>query len=313
MSTVNFRRPFSPFVAAREDYLLAIELEGRSPRTVEKYRRAIDRFGGLMGEPDPAAVDAATLRRFLKALADAGRATSTRATYLVAVKTWLAWLADEGGYGVDLRAIARVKGPRVVRDPIVPFTEAECARLLAAGKPGSFRGHRLRAIVATLLDTGVRQGELLGLRLGDLDLEAGEIRIRPETDKTRKGRTIALGKRARLELSRYWSRHRYREPFDLSPDSALFVKHDGGGITRTGLQLMLIRLGARANVPHVHPHRFRHTFAILSLRAGMDPYVLQASLGHRDMAMTARYVHLTNQDVREAKRAKSPLDRLKGI
>ena len=311
MSTVPFLRPFSVFAAARDDYLLVLEQENRAPATVAKYRYAIARLCRFTGEVDPAALDAAILRRWVVQMRQEGLAESTQRDYLNWVKTWLRWLVAEGGYGISLESTMRAKPPRVIEEPIVPYSEAEVARLLADGDTTTFMGQRLRAIVATLIDTGIRAGEIRGLRLCDLDMAAGDITILPTTDKTRKGRTIGLGRRAKLELSRYWTRFRYVESFDCTPTAPLFIMTTGAGYNRRAFQLLLMRLGQRARVAHVHPHRFRHTFAILSLRHGMNPFVLMHTLGHRDMTMTKRYLAIVDSDVREQKRAASPLDRLK--
>jgi integrase/recombinase XerD len=311
VETLHFPRAFSPFQAARDDYLLVLEQENRAPATVEKYRHAIERLRRFAGEVDPATIDAALLRRWLVQLRQEGLAESTQTYYLNWIKSWLRWLADEGGYGVDLRATARAKAPRAIEEPIVPFSEAEVARLMAVGRSNTFRGQRLRTIVAIFLDTGIRFSELRGLRLRDMDLAQAEITVIPTTDKTRKGRTIGLGRRAKLELSRWWMRYRNSERFDCTPDAPLFIMESGELYKRRALQDLIERLGERAKVPHTHPHRFRHTFAILSLRHGMNPFVLMHTLGHRDMTMTKRYLAIVDSDVRDAKRASSPLDKLK--
>ena len=64
-------------------------------------------------------------------------------------------------------------------------------------------------------------------------------------------------------------------------------------------------------MPGRHPHKFRHTFAILARRAGMNPFVPMHTLGHRDLTMTKSYMQIVDADVRDEKRAKSPLDQLK--
>lgn len=301
----------SAFGVARDEYLLALEQEGRAEATVKKYRSALARLHRFTGDVAPATIGAVELRRWAISLRDEGLSTCTQHDYLTWVKVWLKWLAGEGGYGVSLASTARVQPPRIVQDPIVPFTEAEIGRMYAACEKHSYRGQRMRAMLSTLLDTGVRASEVLGLRCADLDMETGQITVLPMFDKTRKGRTIALGKRARFDLSRYWSRFRLVPGFDQAPDAQLFIGESGAPLGKAGLASVLDRLGRRAKVADVHPHRFRHTFAILSLQAGMDPFVLMHTLGHKDMAMTKRYLNLVNADVREAKRASSPLDRLK--
>jgi integrase/recombinase XerC/integrase/recombinase XerD len=311
VSGVPFLRPFSAFAAARDDYLLVLEQENRAPATVEKYRHAIARLERFAGPVDPATLDATLLRRWLVQLRAEGVSESTQRYYLNWIKTWLRWLAEEGGYGVEAAATVRAKPPRVIEEPIVPFSEAEIARLFADGDAQTFLGQRQRALVATLLDTGIRAAEIRGLRLCDLDLTAGEITVLPTTDKTRKGRTIGLGRRAKLELSRWWTRYRLAEGLDQSPTAALFIMTTGEPYNRRAFQLLITRLGRRAGVSNCHPHRFRHTFAILSLRHGMNPFVLMHSLGHKDMAMTKKYLDIVDSDVREQKRATSPFDRIK--
>lgn len=302
-------RPFSPYRAAMDEYLLTLESEGKAPATIAAYRLALRRLQGIAGEVEPAELDAGALRRFLRHLQQEGLSATTQADYLRAIKTWLRWLHDEGGYGVDLQSVLRVRPPRIVSEPVLPFTEAEIGLLVVACGSRGWLSQRTRTIVALLLDTGVRASELCGLRLTDVDLEHGQIVVRAATDKTRKGRTIALGRRARLEMGRWYSTKRRHET--QLPDSAWFLGKDGQAPTRNALFLLLQRLGQRAGVSGVHPHRFRHTFAILALRSGMSPFAVMQSLGHTDLSMTKRYMRLVDADVSIEKRAKSPLDRLK--
>ena len=210
-----------------------------------KYRHAVDRLARFAGDIDPAALTAGHLRGWVAQLRAEGLATSTQHDYLVWVKTWLTWLADEGGYGVQASATARARPTRVVQEPIVPFSEAEIRRLFAACTARTMRGQRSRAIVATLLDTGIRADEARGLQLCDTDLDEGQIGILPIADKTRKGRTIPLGRRARLELGRYWTRYRVGTGLDDAPSAPLFIAETGRALERRALQLLMLRLGAR--------------------------------------------------------------------
>ncbi len=303
-------RPFSsPFRLARDEYILTLEVENKSKNTIAIYGYAIDRLHRFVGDLAPAAIDTAVLRRFLRHLQQEGLSTTTQKDYLRAIKTWLRWLAAEGGYGVADDAGARAKAPRAVLEPIKPFTEAELKALIDACEKDSWRGMRQRAILALLLDTGMRASELCGVRLRDLD--RCTVDILAVNDKTRKGRTIGLGRKGRLALGRWWTRQRCRVSMDQSPDSPLFPGADGEPMTPNSLLKLVSRLGDRAGVAGVHPHRFRHTFAILSLRAGMNPYTLMHTLGHTDLTMVKRYMAIVDSDVSADKAARSPLDRLK--
>lgn len=73
----------------------------------------------------------------------------------------------------------------------------------------------------------------------------------------------------------------------------------GGPLTTRGIQIVLYRLGQKTGI-HVHPHKFRHTFATRALSAGVDVMALQRALGHSTLAMVSRYVHYQRDDLLEA-------------
>lgn len=302
--------PFDPLRAAIGDYLGALESEGKSAKTLRNYGDVLGRFRAFAGAVAPEAIDAALLRRWLRALAEEGLTGTTQHTYLTRVKSWLRWLEAEECYGVDAAFLRRVKPPRLDTEQPDPFTDEEVERLLRACAPSTWTGQRLRAIIALLLDTAIRESELCGLRLADVDLERGEITVRAETSKSRRTRSITLGARAKRELGRWWRQKRSK--WDPRPDAAWFLGWNERPIQPRTLHRLLTRHGDRAGVPHAHPHRFRHTAAIWAIRAGMNPLAVMHMLGHTDLAMTKRYIKLANADVSAEKRAKSPLDHYKG-
>ena len=87
-----------------------------------------------------------------------------------------------------------------------------------------------------------------------------------------------------------------------------FFAGERGMLSRSGVQQILERIGARAGVTGVHPHRFRHTFSVEFLRAGGDWRTLQELLGHTDIRMTQRYVKLVAADLEEGHRRCSPVE-----
>jgi len=160
------------------------------------------------------------------------------------------------------------------------------------------------ALVLTLLDTGVRASELCGLTIGDLDTRTGALQVRK--GKGRKGRTVYIGPQARRALLRYLM----TRPDD-PPSAALFPSlATGRPLTRNALLLLCRRLGARAGVPDCHPHTFRRTFALESLRAGMDIIRLARLLGHSDLQTVRQYLALVESDLEQAHREHGPVDRL---
>ncbi len=301
----------SPFRLALDEYLITLESEYKSKNTIAIYGYAIERLHRFVGDLAPAAIDTAVLRRFLLHLQKEGLSATTQKDYLRAIKTWLRWLAAEGGYGVTEDAGARAKAPRVVKDAITPLTDEELQCLIDGCEKNSWRGQRLRTIQAVLLDTGIRASELCGLRLRDLDLDHSTIYVLAESDKTKKGRTIGLGRKCRLALGRWWTRQRCRSSMDQDPDAPLFPGNAGEPMTPNSLLKLVSRLAKRANVEDVYPHRYRHTFSILALRSGMNPYTLMHTLGHKDLTMVKRYMAIVDSDVSADKIARSPLDGMK--
>lgn len=122
--------------------------------------------------------------------------------------------------------------------------------------------------------------------------------------------TVALGQRARSMVDRYMQLAR-PWPDDPNPDAdRVFLTRQRRPLTRYTLGRVLKRLGARANLANIHPHRFRHTFGVTCLRAGGDVLTLQRILGHTTLMMVNHNLHLASSDVVSRHRAHSPLDRL---
>ncbi len=310
MPTDPLLLPFDPLHASIGDYLGALQSEGKSPKTLRNYGDVLRRFAAFAGQVDPARIDAGLLRRWLRSLAEADLSGTTQHTYLTRVKSWLRWLEAEESYDVDAAFLRRVKPPRLDTEQPDPFTDDEIARLLRACRERTWTGQRMRTIIALLLDTAIRESELCGLTLADVDLEHGEITVRAATSKSRRTRTIALGARARREMGRWWRLKRCH--WDLRLEAGWFLGWNQQPIQARTMHRLMTHHGDRAGVPGANPHRFRHTGAILALRAGMNPLAVMHMLGHTDLAMTKRYIKLANADVSAEKRAKSPLDHVKG-
>jgi len=96
----------------------------------------------------------------------------------------------------------------------------------------------------------------------------------------------------------------------LDPKDYIFVNEMGYPLERGSLLKLMYSIGERAGVPNTHPHRFRHTFAIMYLRNGGDVHTLQDLLGHTDSDMTKRYLAIATSDLERAHRRASPVANL---
>ncbi len=181
------------------------------------------------------------------------------------------------------------------------------SRSKAYDRPGKRRSdhaamhpERSRAILLLLLDTGMRVGELTSAKIHQVDQRNHRIQI---LGKGAKERSLPFSPRTAQALWRYLSTRPESEP-----DEPLFVTYNKREIDATQLGKSLKLLGKRAGVENVHPHRFRHTFAIQYLRNSGDPYTLQRLLGHSTLEMVKRYLSLAQMDIDKAHKRASPVD-----
>jgi site-specific recombinase XerD len=142
------------------------------------------------------------------------------------------------------------------------------------------------ALVSIALNCGLRRGELLGLKLSDLDLARNEIMVRSETSKSQGSRTIPLNSRVRRDLEDYLQARRER-----SYTSEYLWVSDGGDYRLTGDGLKHVTaLIANESGVKFHLHQLRHTFAVNFLHnSGQNSWKLQRLLGHKSIISTAVY------------------------
>jgi integrase/recombinase XerD len=166
---------------------------------------------------------------------------------------------------------------------------------------------RDRAIILTLLDTGLRAGELCSLRVGDVDLITGRVIVHHGAlggSKGGKGRTVFMGKATRRAV---WRCLADREDGD-DPEAPLFTVKYNRPMNPDGLRLTMIALGKKAEISKCHPHKFRHTFAITYLRSGDDLFTLKSLLGHSSLEMVQHYARIAEIDIEQAHKRASPAD-----
>jgi site-specific recombinase XerD len=197
-----------------------------------------------------------------------------------------------------MRRIARPKVPTKIK---AAFAAQEIRDLLkACDAKWAGRGIRDRAMILFLLDTGCRVSELCGVPLADVDFPAGRVKVK---GKGAKERFVYISQTTARVLLKYVHEHR---PQTTAPH--LFLSHEGQPLNRYSVASLLYRLGAKAGVPHVHAHRFRHTAAIQFLRNGSDIFHLQRMLGHTTLEMVKTYVALADADVARAHQKASPVE-----
>lgn len=221
--------------------------------------------------------------------------------HIRAVRTLLFWAASEDL--IDEKIPKRIQPPKKEQKVLQVLSDKQLALLF---KAASMTDTPLRdtSLLYLLLDTGCRASELCGLKMQDVTFtpDAAWILVH---GKGRKQREVALGKKARLALSRYL--HRERQ----SDNERVFIGKKGA-LNSEGLDRLLYRLRDKAGAEHfegitVAAHRWRHTHAVKALEAGMDLFAVSKQMGHAEIGVTTNYLKaVTARQIRSM--TISPLD-----
>jgi site-specific recombinase XerD len=264
-------------------YLKACEVEGKTERTVQSYRETLRHFSAAvsaLGLPDTAEeFRPAHVYLFMGSVRDRGVSDGTQHRRQREVKAFFSW-CRRLDY-VEDNPFMRVPMVRREQKVVQPFSRDDIQRLLAAVDPTAHTGCRMRALIMFLLDTGVRSSELTALQLEDVLLEQNRVRVL--RGKGRKQRWTAISDVA-LESLRS-----YLDEFRGWASGNLFQTVDGRPLRSGHLNIMFTRLTQTSGVSHVHPHRFRHTFATWAIRAQARELDVQYLLGHSSSVMVRRY------------------------
>ncbi len=293
---------------ARIEYRLVLEARGVAESTLAKIEYHLDRFARyVMSEAGatPALDDEATIRlQLLHYLRDAGAdlAPSTFNSALSVLRAFFNWALQEGFIHTNL-----LRGTRKKTEDDWPHSIDERAlrQLLMAPDNSTLVGKRDRALFALQVDTGIRPGEAFRLVVDDLDLANSRVVIPAPAAKTRKSRVLPIS-RAVVEL--VTDLISAREPHWLRT-VPVFCSKTGKPLNRhmwaQRLQHYSRRIGVR-----ITPYSLRHAFAVCFLRGGGNAFALQRMLGHSTLAMTRRYVALTQDDLNAVHASASPVARL---
>jgi integrase/recombinase XerD len=262
-----------------------------SPNTVESYGRDLARLVRFLdgrGLERADQIGPAEVTDYLLHLADEGLSARSRARALVAVRGLFRFLAGERYLEAD--PTETIDAPRIGRTLPEVLGLDDVERLLAAPPLEEPRGLRDAAMIETLYATGLRVSELVSLRLDEVNLGAGYVKV---TGKGRKQRLVPLGDAARERIGQYLEQA--RERFVKSPrERGMFLTGRGKPMTRVGFWKLLRRYARAAGIrAAISPHKLRHSFATHLLERGADLRAVQAMLGHADITTTQIYTHVS--------------------
>ncbi|MEI7623509.1 MAG: site-specific tyrosine recombinase [Actinomycetes bacterium] len=281
-----------------EEFLTWLVAErGRSANTLAAYRRDLVSYCGWLEDSGRTldSVQSADLDAYVGVLRARGLAPSSVKRATVAVRSLHRFRSDEGLALTD--PSAGVETPRVPAGLPKALTEAEVGSLLDQVEGESAIARRDRAILEVLYGTGARISEVCALSLGDVDLDAGLLRL---FGKGSKERVVPIGRFARVALAQ-WLDEEGRgviapEQFARRTDAdAVFLNARGGRLGRQGAWAIVRKYGDAAGLgDRLTPHVLRHSCATHMLDHGADIRAVQELLGHASITTTQVYTMVSN-------------------
>jgi integrase/recombinase XerD len=276
------------------DYL-ALEA-GHSENTVHAYLRDLRRLGEFAlsrGVRSPGDLTRALLRDFVYMLKDLGLSPATIRREVSAIRTYFGFLIGEGRLSAD--PSDRLESPQRGRRLPETLTVGEVDAILAAPHVEEALAWRDRAFLELAYGAGLRVSELCGLRLTDLLLAEGLVRV---FGKGGKERVVPIGRGVIGAVSTYL--HTVRASLDRGKSlGRVLLNVRGEPLSRVGAWGIVKRCARRAGITkRVTPHTFRHSFATHLLEGGADLRAVQEMLGHADLSTTQIYTHVDREYLR---------------
>ncbi len=273
-----------------------------SDLTIKAYREdlfgLVDWLEATRGNvPHPRSLSPQDLRTFQAALQQADYARTSISRKLASLRSFYKFLMREGIASTN--PAKPLRNPRRQRKLPHVLSNDEVGRLLECPPRQSVAGLRDRAILETMYSAGLRVSELVALRDRDLDSDEQIVRVR---GKGRKERISPLGSFAIKAIQAYRrKRTRSAKTESLRADAPVFVNRFGNILTTRSVGRMLEKYIALADLDsRTSPHTLRHSFATHLLDHGADIRSVQELLGHKSLATTQIYTHVSAANLRQA-------------
>lgn len=290
---------------------------GLSPHSVEAYLQDVTKLHqfaslrvasgeqsgsrgvGLQTEPaphgpQPDQLTARDIQEFLVWINDLGVSTHTQARILSGLKAFFLFLKLE--YGLQQNPVELIQAPRLERKLPDVLHVQEIDALIAALDLSTPEGIRNKAMLEVLYGCGLRVSELINLKLSNLHLTAGFIKVE---GKGNKERLVPIGGAAIRHLTIYIDQVRSQLKIKNPFTDFVFLNRRGTGLSRVMVFLIIKDLAKRAGIQkRISPHTFRHSFATHLVEGGADLRAVQDMLGHESITTTEIYTHVDRDYLR---------------
>ncbi|MGD2097377.1 MAG: site-specific tyrosine recombinase XerD [Desulfobacterales bacterium] len=278
--------------------------KGLSKKTLEAYSRDLIRYRHFLAQQKIESFtekDTPFILKYLIHLRKSGLAARSRARHLVAIRGFYRFLVREKILGHDPARLVDLPKTRLTLPDVLSREDIE--RLLQAPDSDKPLGVRDAAMLELLYAAGLRVSELVHVKLQDINLEAGFVRI---IGKGAKERIVPIGMQAREKIQAYLRTVRSKQ-LKQGSSPFMFIARGDRPMTRQGFWKLLRRYALKAGLEKkITPHSLRHSFASHLLEGGADLRAVQVMLGHVDISTTQIYTHVTRDHLKKLHRKFHP-------
>ena len=283
-----------------ESYKTYLILEkALSEKSVEAYLNDIRKFEQYCIEHHdsilPNDVNYEILKEYINHIGEIGISSRTQARTISSIRSFFKFLVFDGELQNNPTRLSET--PKIGRKLPNILTVDEIDAMLATINIHTYEGQRNRAILEMLYSCGLRVSELINLKLSDINLRLGIVKV---SGKGNKERYIPLSKHAKEEVKQYIQMNREFVEITKGSEDILFLSRRGSALSRVMVFNIIKDLAKRAGIQkNISPHTFRHSFASHLVSGGADLRAVQDMLGHESILTTEIYTHLDDHYLKD--------------
>ena len=284
----------------KKGYKAYLQLEkSLSDNSVEAYLRDIDKLTQYLQEASslktPADIELKDLQHFIKWVAELGMTASSQARIISGIKSFYKYCLLENISRLDPTVLLEAPKLKRALPDVLSFDEIESMiSKIDLSKPD---GGRNKAIIETMYSCGLRVSETVNLKISQLYLDVGFIRVIGKGDKER---LVPIGSSAIHFINIYKNEIRVHTQPKHGNEDILFLNSRGTLLSRVMIFLIIKDLAKKAGIRKtVSPHTLRHSFATHLVEGGADLRAVQEMLGHESITTTEIYTHLDREFLRK--------------
>lgn len=278
-----------------DEFIESLKARQASQNTIASYERDIMQFSNYFEGQNKKIFDLTKedMQDYINHLIADGKSNSTISRSTASIKSLYRYLLSKNL--VEENIAESVEAPKVNRKEPMILTTSEIETLLEQPDLSELKGQRDKAMLEILYATGIRVTELISLKLEDVNLTNGYIKVKKKNSE----RHIPLGNLSLKCLKEYINKVR---PLLIrtEEEKTLFINTNGQKMTRQGYWKILKQYKEQAKIEKdITPHTIRHSFAVHMLQNGAEIKTVQELLGHTDVASTMMYTQMSNLNLKD--------------